>query len=295
MASSSSAPVIPSLLEAEQAISLHRAGTNIKFVDGSWHMNKERNPAAEFIAERISGAQYINIDEVSDKSTSLPHMIPTAEEFAHHMSNAGISSSDHVVVYGTQGAFSPARVWWMFRLFGHDRVSILNGGLPAWKAAGGATQSGDVVAPAKGDFTAKLNPNLVIKANDVLTIVSSGAAQIVDARSLARFMGEAPEPRAGLAGGHIPGALCLPFTSILREDDVCKYRTPLEIKNAVQASGVILGANMVFTCGSGVTAAVLYFGCHLLGIDMEKLTLYDGSWTEWAQNPDLPKVNPSQK
>lgn len=121
-------------------------------------------------------------------------------------------------------------------------------------------------------------------------MVNDGTAQIVDARSMARFLAHAPEPRAGLVGGHIPGSLCLPFTNILQEKDMTKFRSLNEIKDAVNDSGLVLGANVVFSCGSGVTAAVLYFALHLLGIEMNKLALYDGSWTEWAQNPELPKI-----
>jgi thiosulfate/3-mercaptopyruvate sulfurtransferase len=289
----SSLPKIPSLLEADRAVELAAAGQRLKFLDGSWHMDKTRKPLEEFEAERITNASYIDIDEISDKSTTLPHMIPSVPEFEAHMSKAGVSNDDHVVVYATRGCFSAARVWWMMRLYGHENVSILNGGLPAWKAAGGAVESGPVNAPSRTSFKAKFNPNLVVKAEDVLAVVNSGAAQIVDARSLARFMGQVPEPRPGLVGGHIPGSLCLPFTTLLREDDVTRFKSPIELKNAVQEAGVVLGANLVFTCGSGVTAAVLYFSLHLLGIDMNKLALYDGSWTEWAQRPDLPKVNPT--
>lgn len=217
-------------------------------------------------------------------------MIPTPGEFSQHVSKLGISNTDQIVVYGTQGAFSPARVWWMFRLFGHDRVSILNGGLPAWQAAGGTTESGAVTDATPSTFVSTINPTCVVDWQKVLAVVNDGSAQIVDARSMARFLAQAPEPRAGLVGGHIPGSLCLPFTNILQEKDVTKYRSLNEIKDAVNDSGLILGANMVFSCGSGVTAAVLYFALHLLGIEMNKLSLYDGSWTEWAQNPELPKI-----
>lgn len=294
MASSSAKKGIPSLLEADSAVQLYKSGQALKFVDGSWYMDKSRKPHDEFNEERIVGAQYFDIDAISDKTTTLPHMVPTEGEFSEHMGNMGIKNSDHVVVYVRSGAFSAARVWWTLRLFGHDNVSVLNGGLAAWKAAGGPTESGTPSPPAKTTFDAKLNENLVMKANDVLTIVNSGAAQIVDARSTARFMGEAPEPRAGLASGHIPGSLNLPFTLILREDDVTKFRPLLEIKENIQAAGVILGANVVFTCGSGVTAAVLHFAMHLLGTDINKLAVYDGSWTEWGQSAELPKVNPAE-
>lgn len=271
-------------------------GKPIKFIDGSWHMDKTRKPVEEFLGSRIFGASYVDIDEASDKSTSLPHMIPTPEEFSKYVSKLGVHNTDQIVVYGAQGAFSPARVWWMFRLFGHDRVSILNGGLPAWIAEGGPTESGPVADVAPSAFVSTINPSYVVDWRRVLDVVNDGSAQIVDARSMARFLAQAPEPRAGLVGGHIPGSLCLPFTNILQEKDVAKYRSLNEIKDAVNDSGLILGANMVFSCGSGVTAAVLYFALHLLGIEMNKLALYDGSWTEWAQNPDLPKIgNDSSK
>jgi thiosulfate/3-mercaptopyruvate sulfurtransferase len=178
----------------------------------------------------------------------------------------------------------------MFRLFGHDRVSILNGGLPAWVAAGGPTESGEVISPEPSNFKSCLNPNYVADWQNVLAVVNDGSAQIVDARSMERFLALAPEPRAGLEGGHIPGSLCIPFSKILCEDDATKFRSVNEIKDVIMDSGVILGAKCVFSCGSGVTAAVVYFAMHLLGIEMNKLVLYDGSWTEWAQNPDLPKI-----
>lgn len=284
---------VASLLEVDKAIELHQKdGYAIKFVDGSWHMNKERKPHQEFVDSRVAGAQYFNIDEVSDKSSTLPHMIPSAEQFAQVVSSFGISNSDHVVVYNTHGCFSAARVWWMFRLFGHDKVSILNGGLPGWVAAGGATESGDVIVPTPSDFKANLNAEYVATWQKVLSVVNDGTAQIVDARSMPRFLAQAPEPRPGLPSGHIPGSLCIPFTNILQEDDVTRFRSINEIKDVVMDSGVILGAKCVFSCGSGVTAAILYFAMHQLGIDMSKLALYDGSWTEWAQNPDLPKIGP---
>eukprot|EP01032_Pedospumella_encystans_P014649 gene14649-16806_t len=282
---------VASLLEADKVLELHQTpGYKMKFVDGSWHMNKERNPYKEFADRRIVGAQYFNIDDVSDKKSSLPHMIPSPEQFEQTVSSFGVSENDHVVVYVTEGCPSAARVWWMFRLFGHDRVSILNGGLPAWVAAGGATESGDVVAPTPSNFKSKLNPDYVASWQNVLAVVNDGSAQIVDARSMPRFLAEAPEPRPGLIGGHIPGSLCIPFTTIVHEDDVTRFRSVNEIKDVVMDSGVILGAKCIFSCGSGVTAAVVYFAMHLLGIEMSKLAVYDGSWTEWAQNPDLPKI-----
>jgi thiosulfate/3-mercaptopyruvate sulfurtransferase len=286
-----------SLMEADQAVSFFTANSNtVKVVDGSWHMDKTRVPIHEFIAERISGAQYFDIDKISDTSSPLPHMVPTAEQFSEHMSNMGISNDDHVLVYVKPGAFSAARVWWMFRLFGHTNVSIINGGINAWKSAGGPVSTeATVAAPTKTTYTATINPNYIVDWKQVLDIVNTGAGQIADARSLPRFNAEVAEPRPGLVGGHIPGSLCLPFTALLQPDDVTKFRSPNELKDAVMDSGIILGANVVFSCGSGVTASVLYFAVHLLGIDMNKLAVYDGSWTEWAQREDLPKITPAKK
>lgn len=284
---------IPSLLQPEYALTLHNC-SQIRFLDGSWHMNKARNPHQEFAAERISGAQYFDIDAIADQKTNLPHMLPTSEEFEHAVSNLGISSSDHVVVYTTNGAFSAARVWWMFRIFGHQKVSILQGGLPGWKSINGPVESGALLPVLPGKFTAKLDPKLVVNADQVLTIVSTGTAQILDARSAARFSGQAPEPRPGLPSGHIPGALSLPFTSIVQPNDCNVFRPIPEIRDAFVDSGYIMGSQAVLSCGSGVTAAVLAFGLHLIGKDLEISPIYDGSWTEWASRNDLPRYNPAE-
>jgi thiosulfate/3-mercaptopyruvate sulfurtransferase len=278
---------IPSLIEADQAVNL-LSNPSVSFVDASWYLNSPRNPYEEFAEQHIPRAQYINIDDVSDKGSSLPHMIPTEAQFSDYISDLGISNDNHVVLYGQQGAFSVARIWYLFNLFGHDKVSIVNGGLPAWKAAGGTVESGSSEKPTRGDFKSKMNPNYLMNAEQVLQVVNTGAAQIMDARSQARFDCDAPEPRPGLPGGHIPGSLCVPFNSLVQSDDVTSFKSPNEIKDVIMGSGLILGSNVVLTCGSGVTAAVLFFGLHLLGIDM-KLALYDGSWTEWASRPELPR------
>mmetsp|Transcript_8039 Transcript_8039/g.13371 ORF Transcript_8039/g.13371 Transcript_8039/m.13371 type:complete len:329 (-) Transcript_8039:144-1130(-) len=284
---------IPSLLEPKQALELAaNSDISLRFLDGSWYMGGDRDPYKEFDEERIAGAHYMNVDDCSDKSTSLPHMIPSEEGFAAYVSNLGISNSDHVVVYGKKGAVSAARIWWMFHLFGHEKVSILNGGLDAWKAENGPTEVGTITTqPINSEFKAELNPNYVVTWQQVLSIVESGAAQIVDARSQARFLSQAPEPRPGLPRGHIPGSLCVPFTALVDEGDSTRFKTANELKDVFMDAGVVLGSNVVLTCGSGMTACVLYFTLHLLGIDMNKLALYDGSWTEWASNTDLPRVS----
>lgn len=285
---------IPSLLQPEYALTLHNC-SQVRFLDGSWHMNKARSGSAEFFNERISGAQYFDIDAIADQHTTLPHMLPKAEEFAQAVSKLGISSSDHVVVYTTKDSFSAARVWWMFRVFGHTNVSILQGGLGGWKSVSGPVESGPVLPVLPGKFTAELNTKLVVNADQVLSVVNTGASQILDARSNARFLGQAPEPRAGLPGGHIPGALSLPFTALVQPDDATQFRPLPEIRDAFADSGYIMGSKAVLSCGSGVTAAVLSFGLHLIGKDLEIAPVYDGSWTEWASRSDLPKYNPAEE
>jgi len=265
---------------------------NVKFLDGSWHLNKARKGAEEFMQERIPGAQFIDVDEVCDKQTTLPHMIPTPEFFAEYVSNLGISSDTHVIVYSSHEAFSMPRIWWMFRLFSHKRISILDVGLPAWKKAGGpvSTSPADYVKPTKGRFHARLKPELVVGWQEVLDVVNNGTAQILDARSKARFLAQVPEPRPGLPGGHIPGSLSLPFTLLVKSDDVTTFRSKEEIKTQLEDNGVVLGAKTILSCGSGVSAAVLAFGLTHIGKDIDTCPIYDGSWTEWASRGDLPRI-----
>jgi len=289
---------IPSLIDASEAISLFQTRrSSIKFLDSSWHMNKDRKPIEEFHQQRILGARYFDIEEISDHSSALPHMVPSSEHFSEYMSGLGVSNSDHVIVYTQPGSFSAARCWWMLRLFGHEKVSILDGGIASWITLGAPTESGAVSSQSSVNevvFNCSYNAKYIATWQQVLSIVNSGSAQIVDVRSRARFLAQAPEPRPGLPGGHIPGSLNLPFTDLLDANDVTKFRPVLQLKETVMNSGIIFGADLVFSCGSGVTAAVLYFSLHLLGIDMDKLALYDGSWTEWASRPDLPRVDSSK-
>ena len=289
MSASASSSTPSSLLEAAELVG--KAG-GVKFVDGSWHMNKSRNAYAEFCSERIAGAQFFDIDRISDTSSSLPHMLPSEADFGAAMTGLGIGNDDHVVVYTTSQCFSASRVWWTLRAFGHNKVSILNGGLEAWKRAGGrldTTAPAAAPAPAAASpYSAKLDSRLVVDWREVLRVVESGSAQIADARSRARFLAEAPEPRPGLIGGHIPGSLSLPFTSLVQEGDPTTFRSKEAVRDALVEAGVVMGSRVVVTCGSGVTACVLAFGLDLIGKDLASVPVYDGSWSEWG-DPALSK------
>ena len=289
MSMSSSTPssaAANALLEASEVVGA--APGRFKFLDGSWHMDKARSGRSEFSADRISGAQFFDIDDVSDKSSPLPHMLPSEAHFGAAMTSLGISNDDHVVVYTAPQCFSACRVWWTLRAFGHKKVSILNGGLASWKKAGGAVEKSAPSAPtlASAPYVAKLDPRMVVDWREVLRVVETGSAQIADARSRARFLAEAPEPRPGLVGGHIPGSLSLPFTTLVQEGDPTTFRSKEQIRDALVDAGIVMGSRVVVSCGSGVTASVIAFGLNLIGKDLASTPVYDGSWSEWG-DPEI--------
>lgn len=288
----------PILLDADTALSLH-GNQNVKFIDGSWHLDKIRNASEEFMQKHILGAKFMNIDEVADKNCSLPHMLPPVADFENFMTSNSIANDDHIIVYNTHSCFSAPRVWWTLRYFGHDKVSLLNGGFNAWTSVNGPVGTGAIFStgsPTATPYKAKVNEEFNIDWKHLLAVVETGSAQIVDARSAARFRAEVPEPREGLRSGNIPGSLNIPFTSIMDPKDVTKFKSSEEIRKVFEEAGVVFGSRIIFSCGSGVTAAVLHFGMSLLGIGFEnKAVVYDGSWTEWGGREDLPIVNLSKR
>ena len=274
-------PVIPARWLLDH---LHDHG--LRVLDASWYLSgMNRDPRREFREGHIPGAHLFSIDEASDPASPLPHTLPPAAQFADVVSRLGISSTDHVVVYDASGTnFSAPRVWWMFRVFGHDAVSLLDGGFGAWKAAGGPIEPGDAVTAARGAFDACLRPAMVRSATQVLEAQRQGAAQVVDMRSRGRFEGTEPEPRPGVRGGHIPGSRSLPYANLV--DGRGLLRSAAELRNMAKAAGIDVDRPVIASCGSGVSACSLIFALHVLGVT--DAALYDGSWTEWGQRDDLP-------
>jgi thiosulfate/3-mercaptopyruvate sulfurtransferase len=262
------------------------ADPSVKVLDATWLMPGEPgDPKAAFAAAHIPGARFFDIDEVADRTTDLPHMAPPPEQFAEQVGAMGIGDKDVIVAYDQLGLRSAARAWWTFRLFGADEVYVLDGGLPAWLAEGRPVESG-APGPAKpAAFAPLFKPELVRDLEQVRAGLEHDYQQILDARSAARFRGEAPEPRAGLRSGHMPGALNLPFGNLIEDG---RLKPPAALQALVDAAGVDMARPVTTTCGSGLTAAILALALARLG--RWDTPVYDGSWTEWGGRDDTPVV-----
>ena len=238
----------------------------------------------EYEAGHIPGAVFMDLDEIVDSDDPAPHMLPPAHKFASRMQSLGLRDGNRFVVYDNSPLHSSARAWWMLRVFGAHYVAILDGGLAKWKAEGRPLEAGKP-SVRHGHFTPMLDRAAVADKAFVRSILAVPSYELVDARPAPRFAGEEPEPRPGVTPGHIPGARNLPQSQLFNADGSWKRGEAL--RAAFETAGVDLSKPMVTTCGSGVTAAVLAFGAHLLGL--EDVKLYDGSWSEWGADPGTPK------
>lgn len=283
----------------------HLGDPNIKVLDASWCMpDDRRDPFQEYKACHIPGALFFDINAIADPTSHLPHMLPSDAAFASAVTSLGIHNSDTVVVYDGKGIFSSARVWWMFRVFGHDNIVVLDGGLPQWRSSGfdietttskesmiriqGASEAvqktyqGQQIATAA--FKTSFQSHHVWSLEEVKCNIEEKKYEVIDARCKARYDGVQQEPREGIRAGHIPGSKCVPFTEVLKDGGTLLGAKDMEEK--FKEAGVSLNSPIVTSCGTGVTSCVLALALHRLG--KESVAVYDGSWTEWGGRSDTP-------
>ena len=260
-------------------LAAHLSAPDVHVVDASYYLpNEGLDPRAEYEASHIPGAVFFDIDDICDSDNPLPHMLPSPEKFSSKVRRLGLGDGVRVVVYDQRGIWSAARAWWSLRVFGHDDVAVLDGGLPKWLNEARPVEEGPPQAQPR-HFTARVNTFLVRDKTQLLANLKSRREQVLDARAAGRFTGEAPEPRAGMRGGHIPGSRSLPFTELL-DPETQTMRPAAALEERFAAAGIDLKRPVVTSCGSGVTAGVLALGLHLLG--HRQVAVYDGSWSEWG-------------
>ncbi|HTI88012.1 MAG TPA: 3-mercaptopyruvate sulfurtransferase [Alphaproteobacteria bacterium] len=267
-------------------LAAHLNDGHVRVLDGSWWMPADKRDArAEWLAAHIPGARFFDIDRIADTSVPLPHMLPSEAVFADALVTLGIGADDHVVVYDAAGIFAAPRVWWTFRAFGFDNVSVLDGGLPKWKRENRPIDSGDsasAAAPTKR-FAPRLDHRWVRSLDEMRANVDSRRELVLDARSAGRFAGTEPEPRAGLRSGHIPGSRSVPFGTLIESGTM---KPVDELRRVFASAGVDATTPAVATCGSGLTAAIIAFALHRIG--HPSVAVYDGSWSEWGARDDVP-------
>ncbi len=269
-------------LVSTQWIADHLGEPDLRIVDSSAHMPASgRSGREEYLTAHIPGAVFLDIDQVSDRSNPAPHMLPSAEKFGAAMGALGIARGDRIIVYDNSPLRTAARGWFMLRHFGARDVAILDGGLQKWVGEGRPTEAGQSDGSA-AVFEADPQAEIVTKAQ----ILAGLDAPLIDARGRPRFEGSAPDPRPGVASGHIPGARNLPFEELYNPDGTFRDRKTL--RALFELAGIDPAQPFVASCGSGVTANSLIFAAHLLGNDGARL--YDGSWSEWGADPATPKA-----
>lgn len=277
-------PAPVSTLVTTDWLAAHLEAPDVRVVDASWYLPQaQRDPRAEYERAHIPGAVFFDIDEICDQASPYPHMLPPPEKFSSRVRALGLGDGTRIVVYDGAGLFSAARVWWMFRVMGHEDVAVLDGGLRKWKAESRPLDDMKTRHGAR-HFTARRNASLIRDLAQMMVNLDTRAEQVLDARSTGRFNGTEPEPRPGLRGGHIPGSLSLPASDLIAADGT--LRKPDELRALFERAGLDLSAPVVTTCGSGVTASILALGLAVLG--KPQVPVYDGSWAEWGAVMEMP-------
>jgi len=265
-------------------LSEHLHDPNVRILDASWYLPGDtRDPTAEYALEHIPGAAYFDIDAVADASSELPHMMPPPDVFAAAAQDLGIGDDHWVIVYDATGIYSSPRVWWAFNAMGHENCSVLDGGLPKWRAEHRPTTS-SFAAHSAGLFTPSPKPELIRGRSEMLNNLTANAEQVLDARSPSRFAGLEKEPRPGVKPGHIPGSANVYYADLVNKDGT--LRSADELRAIFNDNAVDLVRPIITTCGSGITAAIVYLAAKIAGAN--EVALYDGSWAEWGSMINAP-------